>query len=125
MCAVDSEVGQVGRGGSYNEDCQPVQGLISASAPLICQRNDGENQCKHQKAAQVAQLEHVGYEITHVRSTDAGDHNTDPIAGPYGRDDLELHVESLSQCLRAAREKKNGRATKLDPSQSPAIARRT
>jgi hypothetical protein len=47
MRAVDSEVGQVGRGGSYNEDCHPVQGLISTSAPSICQGNGGENQRKH------------------------------------------------------------------------------
>src|SRR5882757_6695125 len=103
MHAADSEVGQVGRGGSYNEDCQPVQGLISTSAPLICQRNDGENQCKQHKAAYVAQLEHIGYEITHVRSTDAGDHDTDPIAWPYGRDDLEVHVEPFSAPSRRAR----------------------
>jgi hypothetical protein len=103
MRAVDSEVGQVGRGGSYNEDCQPVQAFISTSAPLICQHNDGENQCKHQKAAYVAQLEHIGYEITHVRSTDAGDHNTDPITRPYGRDDLEVHVEPFSEPSRRMR----------------------
>ena len=115
MRAVDSDVGQVSRGGSYSEDCQPVQSLISTSAPLICQRNDGENQCKHQKAAQVAQLEHIGYEITHVRSTDAGDHDANPIARPYGRDDLEVHVEPFSVLSRLAR--KHGRATKLDRQQ--------